>query len=199
LFRKLVSIILIFTLSGCAEAVIQERQRATNEYSAKLTDAELSCNQEFQNKLEALLCQQKAADDIFKDSDYPDQDLVKLLYVRKIEVLEQREEKKISKKQMEKEGGESIGDWRVIRCIKSKVGVGHWVHEQPIYHGVGRDPSKELFQFLKAHKAVEQRGAYYVINGDSQWEKTWVERIRDVPEWRKYFLDWALSILRELY
>lgn len=106
---------------------------------------------------------------------------------------------KIHKKKMEKEDNEYVGDWRVIRCLKSKVGVAHWIHEQPVYHGVGRDPQKEMFQFLKNHKAIEQRGAYYQIQNESLYEWQWLERIRDDPNWRTYFSQWVLNVLKGVY
>lgn len=100
----------------------------------------------------------------------------------------------IYKSSMDKVEGESIGHWRNVKCVKSKVGKSPWEISQPFYDGVGRPEAKELFKFLKDAKALERRGAYYVVNNDSKYERDWVELMESSPEWLDWFRGFALEV-----
>lgn len=110
----------------------------------------------------------------------------------------------VHRTQMEKEGGELVGYYRNIRCLKNKVGIDGWTHTQPCYLGVGRDPNKEVIMFLKNHGVMQMKGSYLVILPDtaqaqSKYERDWVAAYRDDPGIRKWFDELVLWVLREKY
>lgn len=110
----------------------------------------------------------------------------------------------IHRTQMEKEDGVLTGYFRHIRCHKNKVGIDGWVHSQPTYIGVGRDPNKEIILFLKNHGVMQMSGAWLKLlpgtgQEQSKYERDWVAAYRDDAVIRRWFDELVLWVLQEKY